>query len=136
LATPLAELAQFDDADPGVVLAGAEGTNGEWARFERTIHSSPDTADTGLEDERCGVDLTMEQDHPEQEEPIDVVAGERRVAFWVRCGQSPKARRVPFHRGTLIDTGTPVTVPPEWELRPGLRTEECAEGIYRLARAG
>jgi hypothetical protein len=81
LAKPLPELAQFDEAGPGVVLAGAEGTNGEWARFERTIHSSLDTADTGLEDERCGVDLTMEQDHPEQEENIDVVAGERRVAF-------------------------------------------------------
>jgi hypothetical protein len=59
----MAEPANFDEADPHVVLVSAEETNGEYARFESTIHSSLDTADTGLEDERRGVDLTMEQDH-------------------------------------------------------------------------
>ncbi|WP_435064862.1 hypothetical protein [Halobaculum sp. EA56] len=71
----------FDEANPHVVLVGADETDGEFVRFESTLHPSLDVEDTQLDHERWGIDLTAEHVHPEQEERIEVVSGEMRVEF-------------------------------------------------------
>jgi len=134
----MAELVNFDEADPHVVLVSAEETNGEYARFESTLHPSLDTTDTGLEHERWGVDLTMEHVHPEQEEHVNVVAGELRVAFRDEMWTVTEGEEVTFPPGETHRHWNASDHPAriEWEVRPALRTEEWAESIYTLAQAG
>lgn len=128
----------FDEANPHVVLVGADETDGEFVRFESTLHPSLDVEDTQLDHERWGIDLTAEHVHPEQEERIEVVSGEMRVEFQGDAWTVTEGDTVTFPPGephrhwNRSDRPARIT----WEVRPALRTEEWAESVYALAQAG
>jgi mannose-6-phosphate isomerase-like protein (cupin superfamily) len=128
----------FDEVDPHIVLVSGEETNGDYARFESTLHPSLDIEDTELEHERWGIDLTAEHVHPEQEEHIKVVAGEMQVEFRGETRTVTQGEDITFPAGEAHRhwnaSDRPARI--QWEVRPALRTEEWTESVYVLAQAG
>ncbi|WP_435097051.1 cupin domain-containing protein [Halarchaeum sp. P4] len=130
----------FVDADPHLVRATAEETDGAFVRFESTLHPALDADDPGVDlaHERWGLDNDFEHVHPEQEERWEVVAGELRVAYadetrTLRAGESVTLpSRVPHRHWN--PSAEPARV--VWERRPAFRDEEWAESVYALAQAG
>ncbi len=128
----------FTEEPPHVVLVSAEDTGGDYARFESTLHPSLAVEDTELNHARWGIDLTAEHVHPEQEEHIEVVAGEMQVEFNGETWTVTEGEDVTFPAGEphrhWNDSDRPARI--QWEVRPALRTEEWAESVYALAQAG
>lgn len=136
----MTERPPLQEADPHVVLKGAEETDGEFVRFESTMYPAADAANAepDLPHERWGLDNDFEHVHPEQEERWEVRAGELRVAFegTERTLTEGEAITLPAdvpHRH-WNPTAEPIRV--VWERRPAYRAEEWAESVYALAQAG
>jgi len=128
----------WDDAEPFVVRAGAEETDGEYARFESTMYPDGPPSESDLAHEPWGLDNDFEHVHPDQEERWAVVSGELRVEVdgeerTLTEGEEVTLPRAVPHRH-WNPTDRPIRV--VWERRPAHRTAEWAESVYALAQAG
>lgn len=74
---------EFPNAEPFEVTKRPVETDGEFVRFEATVHPGLDTAAPAVElnHERFLLDNPDEHIHPHQEEIIEVLAGEYAVAI-------------------------------------------------------
>lgn len=126
--------------DPHVVKKTAEETDGEFVRFESTIHPAlnADEIETTLSHKRWGIDFPSQHLHPKQKERIAIVSGTLQVS-------------IEGDERTLTE-GEEITIPPNtthrhwnatshpvrvvWERHPPFRTKEWAESAYVIAQAG
>ena len=128
------------ELDPFEFTKRADETDGEFVRFEATVHPLPDRSETeeGLSHRRFLLDNPDKHIHPQQEEYVEVLSGEYGVEI----------------DGTehLLAEGDDITLPMNtphrhWnptdhpirvahEQRPALQSEELGETLYTLAQAG
>lgn len=131
---------EFGDAVPFAVTKRAADTNGEFVRFEATVHPAPDAAaaDVSLDHERWLIDNPDEHVHPDLEEHIEVLAGEYAVEV------DGTERRLEAGETATVQEGRPHR---HWnpgarparvvhEHHPALGSDEHAETMWALAQDG
>lgn len=128
-------------ADPAEITIGAEETDGEFARFEFTVHRSPGTSgrEETLSHRRFIMDSPDEHIHPSEAEFIEVLSGEYGVAFEgtdhiLAAGDNITVPMNTAHRH-WNPTDQPIRV--AHEHHPAARESEAIfETLYTLAQAG
>lgn len=124
------------DATPHLVRKSADETDGEFVRFESTIH--PGDGDADLPHEPWGLDNDFRHVHPNQTERWEVVSGRLRISVdgderTLTAGDDAVLPEDVPHRH-WNPTAEPIRV--VWERRPAFDDEEWAESVYALAQAG
>lgn len=128
------------EADPAEITMRSEETDDEFARFEFTVHPSPDMSgqEDTLSHRRFIMDNPDEHVHPSEEEFIEVLSGEYGVAFEgtdhiLAAGDEITVPMNTAHRH-WNPTDQPIRV--AHEHHPAARKSEAIfETLYALAQA-
>lgn len=128
------------ETNPFETLEGTAETNGEFVRFELTVHPSPsagpDAAD--LPHARWAVDAAEEHVNPKVEEFFEVLVGEYEVAIEGEAHRLTEGEGITIPRGVPHEHYNPSDRPSRirYEARPACGMDEALESVFTLAQAG
>lgn len=128
------------DADPLVVTKEAADANGEFVRFETTVHPAidADEADVELDHERYLIDNPDEHLHPHQEEVIEVLSGEYAVEIDGTEHRLSEGEEITVPRNTAHRHWNPSAEPVRvaHEHHPAMDSAEHVKAMWSLAQRG
>lgn len=126
--------------DPFEFTKRPEETDGEFLRFEATVHPSAETTGTNesLSHRRFLMDNPDEHIHPRQEEYVEVLSGEYGVAIDGTEHSLTEGEEITLPKNTPHRHWNPTRKPVRvaHEHRPPLQSEAFGEVLYTLAQAG
>lgn len=128
------------DAEPFEITERAADTDGEFVRFEATVHPGLDAeaTDVDLDHERFLLDNPDEHLHPHQEEVIEVLAGEYAVEIQGSEHRLSDGEEITVPKNTAHrhwnPSGKPVRV--AHEHHPARDSADHAEAMWALAQDG
>lgn len=128
------------DVNPFEKLKGADETDGEFVRFEFTVHPSPDAAHAGadLRHARWAADGRDEHINPKIEEFFRVLVGEYTVVVEEEERLLTEGDEITIPAGVPHRHYNPSDQPTRirYEARPAFRFDEAFESMFTLAQAG
>lgn len=124
------------DDEPFEITKQPSDTDGDFVRFEATVHPGPDVEapDVDLDHERFLLDNPDEHIHPHQEEVVEVLAGEYAVAFGGTEHRLSDGEEITVPQNTAHRHWNPVRV--AHEHHPARDSAEHAEAMWALAQEG
>lgn len=128
------------NAEPFEITERAADTDGEFVRFEATVHPGLDAeaTDVDLDHERFLLDNPDEHLHPHQEEVIEVLAGEYAVEIQGSEHRLSDGEEITVPKNTAHrhwnPSGKPVRV--AHEHHPARDSADHAEAMWALAQDG
>jgi mannose-6-phosphate isomerase-like protein (cupin superfamily) len=128
------------NAEPLEVMKHSTDSNGEFVRFETTVHPSIDAdgPEVELNHERYLIDNPDEHIHPHQEEFIEVLAGEYAVEIEGTEHQLSEGEEITVPKDTAHRHWNPSAEPTRvaHEHHPALDSAEHVEAMWALAQEG
>lgn len=128
------------NAEPFEITKRAADTDGDFVRFEATVHPRLDAeaSDVELDHERFLLDNPDEHIHPHQEEVIEVLAGEYAVEFEGTEHRLSEGEEITVPQNTAHRHWNPSTNPIRvaHEHHPARESAAHAETMWALAQAG
>jgi mannose-6-phosphate isomerase-like protein (cupin superfamily) len=131
---------ELSNADPFEITKRPADTDGEFFRFEATVHPGLDVeaSDVGLDHERFLLDNPDEHIHPHQEEVIEVLAGEYAVAIEDTEHRLSEGEEITVPKNTAHRHWNPSAEPVRvaHEHHPARDSAAHAEAMWALAQDG
>lgn len=127
-------------AEPLEVTEHVDESDGEYVRFETTVHPAPDAEApyVDLEHERFLIDNPDEHVHPHQQEVIEVLEGEYAVALEGTEHRLTEGEEITVPKGSphrhWNPTNRPIRV--AHEHHPARDSADHVAAMYALAQAG
>ena len=130
----------IDDTDPLVVRETPADTDGEYVRFELTLHPCGPADDrvSDLAHSRWSIDFPTEHVHPHQEERWRVLSGALAVAYGDAEDVLADGDSVTLPAGVPHRIWNPIEEPSRvvLEFHPALEAQSLTETLYVLAQNG
>lgn len=130
----------IDDTDPLVVRESSADTDGEYVRFELTLHpcGHADDSVSDLVHSRWSIDFPTEHVHPRQEERWRVLSGALGVAYGETENVLTDGDTVTLLSGVPHRIWNPLDEPSRvvLEFHPALEAQSLTETLYVLAQNG
>lgn len=134
------DMQDLADAEPFKIVKGADETDGEFVRFEATLHPSSDEveADSDLPHRRWAADDVHEHIHPTQEERLRVLSGRYQVVIAGNEHTLTEGEEITLPANTSHRHWNPTDQPVRVvnELQPARDAEVFFSTLFALAQAG